>query len=285
MIWLGPLLGFVLGFAMAGGGIPGVIGAGVGVWLGRQFDLILQLSEGVYFVTHRQSNERDGMIQHAFFHAVFVCLGRVAKCDGTVCEDEIQWAKTVMERMGLSPEKRVEAAALFERGKAWDYDLFPDLKRLKEACGRRSTLTVIFMEMLVQCALVDGQLNPREWAALQNMAATLNVSKESLERMVRAADAFQAYTARKTHSQSSPGMGARDTLQDAYAILGIKPTASSADIKRAYRRQMSKHHPDKLAAKGLPDEMMSIATEKTQAIQAAYEEIMRKRKNTVAADA
>lgn len=275
MIWLGPLLGLILGFAMAGGGIPGVIGASVGVWLGRQFDLILQLSEGLYFVTHRQPHERDGLIQHAFFNAIYVCLGRVAKCDGTVCEDEIQWAKTVMERMGLSPEKRIEAAALFERGKAWDYDLFPDLKRLKDACGRRSTLTSIFVEMLVQCALVDGQLNPREWAALQNIAGTLNVSKESLERMVRAADAFQHYSARKEQTQEST----RDTLQDAYAILGVKESASVADIKRAYRRQMSKHHPDKLAAKGLPDEMMSIATEKTQAIQSAYEEILRMKKS------
>lgn len=274
MIWLGPLLGLVLGFSLAGGGIPGVIGAGVGVWLGRQFDLILQLSEGLYFVTHRQSNEREGVIQHAFFHAIFVCLGRVAKCDGVVCEDEIQWAKAVMERMGLSPDKRTEAAALFERGKAWDYDILQDLKRLREACGRRSNLTVIFVEMLVQCALVDGELNSREWAALQNMASSLQVSKEALERMVRAAAAFQHYSARKDHLEAST----RDTLQDAYAIIGIKPEASLADIKRAYRRQMSKHHPDKLAAKGLPDEMMSIATEKTQAIQAAYEEIMQTKK-------
>lgn len=278
MIWLGPLLGLILGFAMAGGGIPGLIGAGVGVWLGRQFDLILQLSEGLYFVTHRQPHERDGMIQHAFFQAIYLCLGRVAKCDGTVCEDEIQWAKTVMERMGLSPEKRIEAAALFERGKAWDYDLIPDLKRLKEACGRRSTLTVIFVEMLVQCALVDGQLNPREWAALQNIANSLHVSREALERMVRAADAFQHYNARR----EKPQVSTPDTLQNAYAMLGLKESASMNDIKRAYRRHMSKHHPDKLAANGLPDEMMSIATEKTQAIQAAYEEIMRIRKKTPA---
>ncbi|CBL45669.1 DnaJ-like protein DjlA [gamma proteobacterium HdN1] len=279
MIWLGPLLGLVLGFAMAGGGAPGLIGAGVGVWLGRQFDRILQLSEGVYFVTHRQPHEPDQKIQQAFFQAIFVCLGRVAKCDGTVVAGEIEWARAVMDRMGLNSEKRNEAANLFERGKGWDYDVFADLKRLREACGRRSALSAIFMEMLVQGALVDGQLNPREWATLQNIAATLNVSRESLERMVRAADAFHAWSHhRGDRGDRYQGAGpTRDALQDAYAILGIRNTASLVDVKRAWRRQMSKHHPDKLAAKGLPEEMKPLATEKTQAIQAAYEEIMRVR--------
>jgi DnaJ like chaperone protein len=36
---------------------------------------------------------------------------------------------------------------------------------------------------------------------------------------------------------------------------------------------MNRHHPDKLVAKGLPDEMISMATEKTQEIKAAYETV------------
>jgi DnaJ like chaperone protein len=60
-------------------------------------------------------------------------------------------------------------------------------------------------------------------------------------------------------------------LKEAYEILGVAETASDAELKRAYRRLMSQHHPDKLVAKGLPEEMIRLATEKTQEIKQAYE--------------
>jgi DnaJ like chaperone protein len=70
----------------------------------------------------------------------------------------------------------------------------------------------------------------------------------------------------------------RPTLESAYETLGLKSTTSDAEIKRAYRRLMSQHHPDKLVAKGLPEEMMKMATEKTHQIRTAYETIQEVRK-------
>jgi DnaJ like chaperone protein len=67
------------------------------------------------------------------------------------------------------------------------------------------------------------------------------------------------------------------SIADAYAILEIGSNSSDKEVKKAYRRMMSRHHPDKLVAKGLPEEMMKIATEKTQEIQAAYEIIKKSR--------
>ena len=61
------------------------------------------------------------------------------------------------------------------------------------------------------------------------------------------------------------------TLTQAYKILGVNKGSSEAEIKKAYRRLMSQHHPDKLVAKGLPDEMIALATEKTQEIRKAYD--------------
>lgn len=46
------------------------------------------------------------------------------------------------------------------------------------------------------------------------------------------------------------------------AILGVAADVSDGDVKKAYRKQMSQHHPDKLAAKGLPPEMMNMAKRK-----------------------
>ena len=63
------------------------------------------------------------------------------------------------------------------------------------------------------------------------------------------------------------------TLQKAFAILDVPETANKAEIKRAYRRQISQHHPDKLVSKGLPEEMMKLAAERTHEIKQAYEYI------------
>jgi len=54
-------------------------------------------------------------------------------------------------------------------------------------------------------------------------------------------------------------------------VLGVTPQDSKADIKKAYRRLMSQHHPDKLVSKGLPEEMIKVATEKSQKIRDAYD--------------
>ena len=68
------------------------------------------------------------------------------------------------------------------------------------------------------------------------------------------------------------------SLDDAYAMLDIGRGASDAEVKKAYRRLMSQHHPDKLVSKGLPEEMIKLATEKTQEIRKAYDLVRESRK-------
>ena len=68
--------------------------------------------------------------------------------------------------------------------------------------------------------------------------------------------------------------GSRPSADDAYQVLGVPRDASGdAEVKRAYRRLLSQHHPDKLVSKGLPEEMMKVAAQKTHEIRQAYERI------------
>ena len=63
------------------------------------------------------------------------------------------------------------------------------------------------------------------------------------------------------------------TIQQSYAVLGVSEETPDSEIKKSYRRLMNQHHPDKLVAKGMPEEMIKLATEKTQEIRAAWEHI------------
>ena len=83
---------------------------------------------------------------------------------------------------------------------------------------------------------------------------------------------LQGYGAADSHGQSG-----HDALAEAYEVLDVPKTASDAEVKRAYRRLMSQNHPDKLVARGLPESMLEVAKQKTQAIQAAYERVRESR--------
>jgi DnaJ like chaperone protein len=70
--------------------------------------------------------------------------------------------------------------------------------------------------------------------------------------------------------KSSAGGGARMTLQEAYQVLGVLPGAPMPEITKAYRRQLSRHHPDKLKANGLPESMLNFAQVQTQLVIEAF---------------
>ena len=85
-------------------------------------------------------------------------------------------------------------------------------------------------------------------------------------------------TSRKRNGNYGGAAGRnRMSLEDAYAVLEISRDSNDREIKKAYRRMMSRPHPDKLVARGLPEEMMKLATKKTQEIQTAYELIKKSR--------
>ena len=75
----------------------------------------------------------------------------------------------------------------------------------------------------------------------------------------------------------APGQSVQP-IAEAYKVLGVPQSASDAEVKKAYRRLTNQHHPDKLVAKGMPEEMVKLANEKTQEIRRAWERIRDHRK-------
>jgi DnaJ like chaperone protein len=80
---------------------------------------------------------------------------------------------------------------------------------------------------------------------------------------------FSQSSSQKYSSASSTS----SSLEQAYALLEIPTTANKTEVKKAYRRSISRNHPDKLIAKGVPEAMIRLANEKTHKLTQAYEMI------------
>lgn len=263
MSWLGKVIGGTFGFF-----IGGPLGALFGASLGHQFD------EGTQnFETDDRLNLGDQhRVQMAFFTSTFSVMGHIAKADGKVTKDEINLAKRIMNEMVLSPDMRKAAINLFQQGKAENFPLNDILDQFRKECHRRTHLIRLFLEIQIQAAYADGVFSKKEEDVLDKICAHLGISRFEYQRLKLQ---FQAEQGFYKHSQEK---SKTSVLNSAYTVLGVSKSASDAEVKKAYQRLMSQHHPDKLVAKGLPEEMMSIATEKTQKIRKAYETIRDARK-------
>lgn len=266
MGWWGKVIGGAVGFAL-GGPLGGLLGAA----FGHQWDdkPAAKQRGRVEWVNWERSSEQE-LIQSAFFTATFSVMGHLAKADGRVSEHEIQLAQQVMAQMNLGEEQQRIAKRLFTEGKRADFPLDEVLDQLRRECQRRHTLLQVFLEIQVQFAYADGVMHEVERQLLLHVFEQLGFSQrefDHIDLLVRAAHHFAG------EQRAAGGGSHRSSLSEAYGVLGIDKSASDDEVKRAYKRLMNQHHPDKLVAKGLPEEMIKLANEKTQEIKAAYEQV------------
>lgn len=247
MAWWGTFIGGTLGFVF-GGPLGAMIGAALGGNLDRGIKMGDQIGYG--------DQER---VQAAFFTTTFSVMGHVAKADGHVSTHEIDNAKNIMAQMQLSPGQKKAAIKFFDQGKDDDFPLKEILRQFKKECHGRRNLIQMFVEIQIATALADGKIDPNEKRVLYTIGEILGFARSQIDHLFNIANG--------TAASNNDNL----TLTQAYKILGIQKSSSEAEIKKAYRRLMSQHHPDKLVSKGLPDEMIELATEKTQEIRKAYD--------------
>jgi len=271
---------FILAFVgLLFGGFPGaIIGAVAGFLLKQRITHNLFKAH----ITPEQQTEA----QSAFFRATFMVMGLIAKADGRINELEIQQATRLMDNMQLSPNQRRQAIEFFNQGKSGAHDLQSIIIPFKNSVTAISLIHV-FLEIQLQAAHADGSVSSPEKAILNEICRLLNISHftlEMLNRRVQAQRAFYQHRSgygyqrqQKNHSNIH-SFHSTQALKEAYQALDIDPSSTNQDVKRAYRKLMSEHHPDKLVSKGLPKEMMDVAKKKTQEIQSAYDLIQKHRK-------
>jgi len=264
IIW-GKIVGAIVGLIFYGP--AGMI---LGLVLGQVFDNGLR--------TIMQTPAHSLLVREVFFRAVFQTMGHLAKADGVVSEQEINVARNIMlHDFHLNPAQMQLAIQYFNEGKQPSFDLAVSIYKFKLVCGKYAELRRFFLELQVKAALADNVLTGVEREILVYICDKLGIPLSELDYQLQAYGFTYTGNTRQQQQRQHHAAQPVDELSAAYKLLGVSASDSIKTIKTAYRRLVSKYHPDKLAAKGLPLEMMNIAKEKTQKITVAYDLIMRSR--------
>ena len=252
------LIGVIAGYYFFGffGGLFGLI-------VGAFFDRMRAYGSG------GMNPLRNALRQAVFLETVFISMGKLAKADGHVSQDEVAHVEQFMQKLGMTTEHRQQAIALFKRGADPVFDIEPTVKKFMAVCGHTKDLKQMLLVYLIVTALADGHFHPAEEALLADIAGHLGYNQAAFKHLMD-----------MVLNQSHFAGGQANTaaaLDDAYKALGVTKDSTDQEIKRAYRKLISQYHPDKLIGQGMPEDMIAMATEQVKEIQLAYDLIKKSR--------
>ena len=254
MSWLGKMIGGTLGFAL-GGPIGAVAGAAFGhTFVDKKEDVYLKSIPGGGVGGGLSSTEESQLI---FFTAAFSMLGKVSKADGRVSEKEIQAVEQFMIRdLQLDASGQETAKRIFRQAIS-SPDSFEDFARQFYSVFKgHPNILELMMDVLMRVSAADGNISVKEESLLLSAVRIFNLRQADYQRLK---DRYLP--------KSDPS----------YAVLKLDKTATNEEIKKQYRTLVQEYHPDKIEAKGLPEEFVKFANDKFTQIQEAYEKIRKER--------
>jgi DnaJ like chaperone protein len=244
MGWIGKLVGGTIGFALGG-----PLGAIFGAAFGHAFDAGSELDTA-------GTRERLSTVEHhqlTFFVAAFSMLAKLAQVDGRVTREEIDSIESFMEKdLRLDPESRHAAVNIFRTALNAPGTFDDFARQFYSQFYNQPQMLELMIDILLRVAVSDGRMSPGEEAFVLSAVKTFNFSNHRYEQL------------KSQYVQ---------TADKAYAVLGCSMDDSDDQIKRCYRQRVQEYHPDKIAAKGLPEEFTRFAQDKFREIQEAWEQI------------
>lgn len=237
----------------------GVAGAAGGLLLGTVGDVAVRRWR---VSGHRLRRQIPDPVHRQYLTAACAVMGYVAKADGRVSEAEIALASRVFDVLEMSGDLRVEAITLFSRGKRPDFPLAWVVRRFRRACGDEDELLQVFLEYQVAIAHADGRPEDEQRRVLQRIARRLGFTDGEFPRLLRG----------QRH-----GGEVRAMPQSPFRVLGVAESATPEQVRLAYRKLVSRHHPDRLQARGCSHEEIRAGASRTHAARRAYDQIRRQK--------
>lgn len=252
MGWFGKLalgsLGMVLG---------GPLGAVLGATLGHHL-IDKQKAAAGYRFQQAPEVPYDDLATHqaAYFVCILSILGKIAKADGVVTQDELAVVDRFISGLKVSAEEKAFARRVFNEAKNSPYSLDDFAAQFYQMTKAAPTVLNSFLDILFQVAAADGVLHPAEEKAIRTVKDIFRVPDRQFD-----------------------GIQARYFTNDDkyYRMLNCSARSTDEEIKKSYKKLAKDFHPDTIIAKGLPDEFIDFATKRFQEIQEAYEQIRKKR--------
>ncbi len=243
-IW-GKVIGGVAGFAL-GGPIGALMGATFGHAVDRSnIHMRRGRTRGPAAVESKQT---------AFTIAVIVLNAKMAKADGYVTRDEVDTFKRIYD---IPAGEIDDVGQLWNEARADASGFEPYARQIGEMFAHDAAVLESLLGGLFTVALADGVLHPAEAEFLHKVANEFGFDKARFERI------------RASYADGD--------ASEAYKILGLKSDASDAVVKKTYRDLIKENHPDRLIAKGMPQEFIDIANEKMATINNAFDQIEKER--------
>ncbi|KQZ81362.1 molecular chaperone DjlA [Mesorhizobium sp. Root157] len=191
----------------------------------------------------------------AFSVAMIALSAKMAKADGIVTQDEVRAFQAIFD---VPREEARNVARLYDLAKRDIAGFEAYAEQMAGLCGNGAQNCMMLEDVLdglFYIATVDGVLHEREGQFLHRIAEIFEIEED--------------------HYQTILGRHVELGDADPYVVLGIERGKSLAEVKKHYRKLVSDNHPDRLIARGLPQEFIKIATTRLAAINAAYEIIER----------
>jgi len=252
MSWLGKMIGGTIGFAL-GGPIGAVAGAAFGhTFVDKREEVYLNSIPGGQGAL--SSNEEAQLI---FFTAAFSMLAKICKADGKISDKEIQAVETFMKRdLQLDGDGQETAKRIFRQAVDSPEPFEAFAGQFYMVFRTQPNIIELMVDVLLRVSTADGDISQEEESMLLTATHIFRVSSTDYARMKsRYVKATNKY----------------------YAVLKCDESASNDEIKKKYRTLVTEYHPDKIEAKGLPEEFIKFANDKFREIQEAYEQIKKER--------